>query len=459
MVSKIFNVSLPKIKLAMTTFKDLNLTKQLLNALNDIGFENPTPIQEKAFPIVMSGKDAVGIAQTGTGKTFAYLLPILRMLTYSEQRQPRVLILVPTRELVLQVVDEVVKLSAYMNVRCVGIYGGGNINTQKQKVYDGVDILVATPGRLIDLTLSRTLQVNSIQKLVIDEVDEMLNLGFRSQLIKILDVLPVKRQNLMFSATLNEDVEMMIESYFTKPEYIELITRGTPLEKIIQQAYLVPNFYTKINLLEYLLQTEKEFSKVLLFVKNKKIADDIYKELETEFAEVIGVIHSNKSQPQRFRAVKKFDEGTHRLLIATDVIARGLDLKDVTHVVNFDMPSKDSSAYIHRIGRTGRADRTGTAISFITKKDAPIHKEIETLMKKKLEILKMPEAVEISENLTQDEKPVTRDKSLKKIPKLIVPTGAFHEKKEKNKKVNLGGKRRQENLRRIAEKKARTRPF
>jgi ATP-dependent RNA helicase RhlE len=443
----------------MITFKDLNLTKPLLNALSDIGFDNPTPIQEKAFPVIMSGKDAVGIAQTGTGKTFAYLLPILRQLTFSEQRQPRVLIVVPTRELVVQVVDEVAKLSAYMQARCVGVYGGGNINIQKQKVYDGVDILVATPGRLIDLTLSRTLQFNSIQKLVIDEVDEMLNLGFRSQLIKILDILPEKRQNLMFSATLNEDVEMMIDNYFYKPEYIELISRGTPLEKIIQQAYHVPNFYTKVNLLEYLLQTEKNFTKVLLFVKNKKIADDIYKELEGEFAEDIGVIHSNKSQPQRFSAVKKFDEGTHRLLIATDVIARGLDLKDVTHVINFDMPSKEASAYIHRIGRTGRADKTGIAVSFITKLNLPMQKEIETLMKKKLEILDMPEAVEISENLTQDEKPVTRDKSLKKIPKHITPTGAFHEKKDKNKKVNLGGKRRQENLRRIAEKKARTRPF
>ena len=443
----------------MITFKDLNLTKPLLNALSDIGFDNPTPIQEKAFPVIMSGKDAVGIAQTGTGKTFAYLLPILRQLTFSEQRQPRVLIVVPTRELVVQVVDEVAKLATYMQARCVGVYGGGNINIQKQKVYDGVDILVATPGRLIDLTLSRTLQFNSIQKLVIDEVDEMLNLGFRSQLIKILDILPEKRQNLMFSATLNEDVEMMIDNYFYKPEYIELISRGTPLEKIIQQAYHVPNFYTKVNLLEYLLQTEKNFTKVLLFVKNKKIADDIYKELEGEFAEDIGVIHSNKSQPQRFSAVKKFDEGTHRLLIATDVIARGLDLKDVTHVINFDMPSKEASAYIHRIGRTGRADKTGIAISFITKLNLPMQKEIETLMKKKLEILEMPEAVEISENLTQDEKPVTRDKSLKKIPKHVTPTGAFHEKKDKNKKVNLGGKRRQENLRRIAEKKARTRPF
>jgi ATP-dependent RNA helicase RhlE len=439
----------------MTTFKDLNLSKQLLNALNDIGFDSPTPIQEKAFPVIMSGKDVVGIAQTGTGKTFSYLLPILRQITFSEQRQPRVLIVVPTRELVMQVVGEIEKLSKYMNMRFTGVYGGGNINIQKQKVYDGLDILVATPGRLIDLTLSRTLQFNGIQKLVIDEVDEMLNLGFRAQLIKILDILPEKRQNLMFSATLNEDVEMMIENYFTKPVYVELITRGTPLEKIIQHAYHVPNFYTKVNLLENLLQTDAEFKKVLVFVKNKKIADEIFKELETEYGQEIGVIHSNKTQPQRFNAVKQFDEGIHKLLIATDVIARGLDLKDVTHVLNFDMPLKDPNSYIHRIGRTGRADKTGISVSFITKADVEIQKSIETLMNKKMTVLEIPESVEISINLTQVEKPVTRDKNLNKNKKLVKPTGAFHEKSEKNKKVNLGGARKRENQKRIAERKSK----
>ena len=439
----------------MTTFKDLNLSKQLLNALTDIGFDTPTPIQEKAFPVIMSGKDVVGIAQTGTGKTFSYLLPILRQLTYSEQRQPRVLIVVPTRELVMQVVGEIEKLSKYMNVRFTGVYGGGNINIQKQKVYDGLDILVATPGRLIDLTLSRTLQFNGIQKLVIDEVDEMLNLGFRAQLIKILDILPEKRQNLMFSATLNEDVEMMIENYFTKPVYVELITRGTPLEKIIQHVYNVPNFYTKINLLENLLLTEKDFKKVLVFVKNKKIADEIFKSLESEFGSEIGVIHSNKTQPQRFNAVKQFDEGTHKLLVATDVIARGLDLKDVTHVLNFDMPIKDPNSYIHRIGRTGRADKTGISVSFVTKADLEIQKAIETLMNKKMTVLEIPEVVEISINLTQDEKPVTREKNLNKNKKLVKPTGAFHEKSEKNKKVNLGGARKRENQKRIAERKSK----
>lgn len=436
----------------MKSFADLNLSKQLLNALNDLGFDKPTPIQEKAFPIIMSGRDSVGIAQTGTGKTFAYLLPVLRLLTYSEQRQPRVLIVVPTRELVVQVLDEIKKLTKYTSIRSGGVYGGANINTQKAMLMGGLDVLVATPGRVIDLATCNALQVKSIQKLIIDEVDEMLNLGFRFQLVQILEILPQKRQNIMFSATITEDVEELIDANFNSPEYIEVITRGTPLEKIVQQSYDVLNYYTKVNLLKHLLATNDEMTKVLLFVKNKKIADDLYADLEEEFAGFIGVIHSNKTQPQRFKSVEQFDDGVLRLLIATDVVARGLDLVDITHVINFDMP-KEASSYIHRIGRTGRADKSGTAISFVTSKDADIKNSIEALMQKKIDVLPFPYEVEIDETLTKDEKPVTRDKNLAKMKKVVSPSGAFQEKLEKNKKVNKGGKRRQENLRRIREKR------
>ncbi|MCE3226141.1 MAG: box helicase [Bacteroidetes bacterium] len=441
----------------MTSFSDLNLSKSLLRALEDIGFEQSTPIQEKAFPVIMSGKDVVGIAQTGTGKTFAYLLPVLRQHTYSEERHPRVLILVPTRELVMQVVGEIEKLSKYMTIRVAGIYGASNINTQKQQVYDGLDILVATPGRLIDLTLSRAVQFNLIKKLIIDEVDEMLNLGFRPQLIQILEKLPAKRQNILFSATLSEEVDDMIRKYFSSPQFVELVSRGTPLDKIIQQAYEVPNFYTKINLLKWMLHNDKELSKVLLFVKNKKIADDIELQLG-EFSEEVGIIHSNKSQPHRFNAVKQFQNGTYRVLIATDVIARGLDLTDVSHVINFDFP-KEAETYIHRIGRTGRADKNGTAISFVTLKDLIPLGKTEELMKKEIELFDLPEAVEISAELISEEIPVTRDKNLAKQKKLSAPTGAFHEKKAKNKKVQLGGKRRQEKMKRLEDKYRKKRGF
>jgi len=434
----------------MPSFTDLELPKALNKALDDIGFKAPTPIQVKSFPIIMSGKDAVGIAQTGTGKTFAYLLPMLKQLSYSEQRQPRVLIVVPTRELVVQVVDEIAKLTKYMSVRCAGVYGASNINKQKQIVHDGLDILVGTPGRIIDLTLSRTLQFNSVKKLIIDEAEEMLNLGFRGQLLKILDSMPARRQNILFSATLNEEVEELIEIFFNTPEYIELISRGTPLEKIIQQAYLIPNFHSKVNLLRFLLEKEDEFSKVLVFVRNKGIAEDLEKELRG-FEDEIGVIHSNKSQSNRFKAVQLFQEDKLRILIATDVIARGIDFEKVSHVINFDMP-RDPAAYIHRIGRTGRADKAGIALSFITEKEAELQHQIEELMNKKLEIFAIPDEVELTDELTKDEMPVTRDKNLAKAKKLEVPTGAFHEKKAKNRKEQLGGKRYQESQRRTLAK-------
>ena len=291
------------------TFDQLNISKQLINALSDLGFDYPTPIQSQIFPVIMSGKDVVGIAQTGTGKTFAYLLPLLRQLKYSEQQQPRILILVPTRELVIQVTEEVGKLTAYMNVRTTGIYGGVNINTQKTAVFNGLDILVATPGRLLDLVLNGVLRLKSIQTLVIDEMDEMLTLGFRSQLTRIMDLLPAKRQNLLFSATNSVDIETLISTFFNHPEKIEIAPSGTPLLQIVQKGFFVPNFYTKINFLEYLLKDVKKFNKVLVFVSTKKYADMVYDLLKSKFIGQIDVMHANKSQNYRINAIKFFDEG------------------------------------------------------------------------------------------------------------------------------------------------------
>jgi len=407
--------------------------------LDDLGYINPTPIQEKAFPVIMSGKDVVAIAQTGTGKTFAYLLPMLRQLKYSDKKHPRILIVVPTRELVLQIVREIEKLTSYMNVRYQGVYGGTNINTQKQLVYDGLDILVATPGRLVDLALTGLLRLKDIQKLVIDEVDQMLSLGFRQQLISFLETLPAKRQNLMFSATMTEDVEKVIAKYFYEPFKIEIAAHGTPLDKIIQKGYHVPNFYTKVNLLEYLLN-DVELSKVLVFVENKKLADRLFELIEKKLVDQVGVIHSSLSQNNRISALKNFHDGRKRVLIATDIIARGLDISDVTHVINFDT-SRLPEDYIHRIGRTGRANKAGVAISFINEAEQEYQFEIENLMQKEIPIQPFPAAVQISKIYTEEEKPSIIDKNIKRINAIKIPIGqgAFHEKKEKNKKVNLGG--------------------
>lgn len=419
------------------TFSELNINTPLLNALNDLGLEHPTVIQRRAYPVVMSGRDVVGLAQTGTGKTFAYILPLLRMFTFTKQNDPRILILVPTRELVAQVVGEVEKLSTYMNVRVGGVYGGTNMNTHIKLVHDGLDILVATPGRLIDLALNGALKLKNVQKLVIDEVDEMLNLGFRHQLNTIFDLLPAKRQNLMFSATLTEDVEILIDEYFKDPQKIEAASHGTPLEKIIQQGYKVANFNTKLNLFMYLLDTVPDMNKVLVFTDSKRFADLVHERLTESYNAEFGLIHSNKSQNYRFKALEDFENGTSKVLIATDLVARGLDINDVTHVVNFDMPA-EAPVYIHRIGRTGRADKDGTAITFFTEDDEEKLKEIEELMKMKVPVMPFPKAVEISEELMEFEKKILPG-MIPKFVKRKIEAGAFHEKKDKNKKVNLGG--------------------
>ena len=420
-------------------FSDLNLNTVLLNALDDIGISDATPIQEKAFPVIMSGRDIVGIAQTGTGKTFAYILPLLRQIKFSNQRHPRILVLVPTRELVEQVAGEFRRLTEYMNVRVGGVYGGTNINTQKALVYDGLDVLVATPGRLIDLALTGVLRLKGIQKLVIDEVDEMLNLGFRSQLVQIQELLPDRRQNLMFSATVTPDVEKLINQWFYNPERVEVAPTGTPLEQIFQSGYIVPNFYTKRNLLIHMLNNDESMSKVLVFMGNKSRADLLFEELDKEFPELVGVIHSNKSQNFRFRMVEEFLKGQRRILLATDLIARGMDISNVSHVINYDMP-ETAEAYIHRIGRTGRADAEGLAVAYVEEGDEEIWTSIQRLMKKEVSLDPLPEEVHESELLLESEIELLPGMALVKTPKIASQKGAaFHEKKEKNKKTNQGG--------------------
>ncbi len=439
------------------TFEDLNITTPLLNALKDLGIEIPTPIQEQSFSVVMSGRDMVGIAQTGTGKTFAYMLPILRMLPYSRQENPRVLVLVPTRELVLQVVEETEKLAKYSNLRVLGVYGGTNINTQKKAVAEGLDVIVATPGRLYDLAVSRVLQLKSIQKLVIDEVDVMLDLGFRHQLVNIFDILPKQRQNILFSATMTEDVEELLTVFFKNPEKVSVALSGEPLKNIEQSVYHVPNFYTKVNLLLDLLADAETYSKVLLFVKNKKVADLLFELLDEKFKEELCVIHSNKTQNYRIRSIRQFEAGENRILVATDVMARGLDFENISHVFNVDTPDYPEN-YIHRIGRTGRAERMGRAIVLTTPAEEQSLEAIEALMQLKITPLEMPSTVEVSDKLTYEERPVIKEinnpnKRSKNDEDASGP--AFHEKKDKNKKENLGGSYRREIAKKYKKPKTR----
>lgn len=418
------------------TFKDFNLNNPLWNALDDASIKIPTSIQKKTFPVIMSGRDVTGIAQTGTGKTLAYLLPLLKMWAFNKSRHTSVLIIVPTRELVVQVVDSATMLSKYMNVVIRGVYGGTNLKTQAYELAEGCDILIGTPGRLLDLGYHGSLNLKNIRKLVIDEVDEMLSLGFRSQLQHIFDLLPDKRQNLMFSATMTDDVIRLIEEEFNNPENIEAAPSGTPLDNIKQIAYRVPNFNTKINLLHIILDQNPDMNKVLLFVSTKALADTLHTDLSARYEGKVGVIHSNKDQNFRFNAVNSFKDGTYTVLIATDIIARGLDIEDVSHVINFDLPEQPES-YIHRIGRTGRADRKGEAISLISDFETDMLSSIETLMEYPVPVQDIPENLEISDVLTEAEMPEIRMKNvLAPLPKMS-DTGAFHEKKAKNQKVNI----------------------
>lgn len=420
-------------------FIELRVSTPLLNALEDLEFVYPTPIQEKCFRRITSGKDVVGIAQTGTGKTFAYLLPLLDQLEYSTQKHPRVIIIVPTRELVVQVKEEIEKLARYKNVRIKAVFGGANINTQKEYIYDGgADILIGTPGRLYDIAVTGILRLNNIKKVVIDEVDEMLTLGFRSQIEQLLAMMPQKRQNLMFSATLSHEVDNFIEEYFQSPEKIIIDDRSTPVEKISQKIYFVPNLNTKIEFLKQLLKDEEVFNKTLVFVSGKKQADYVFDKLSPEFGDSVGVMHSNKSQNLRFNTIKSFEKGKIKTLIATDVVAKGLDFTDVSYVINLT-PPEDMFDYIHRIGRTGRANKEGNSILMISPYEEDIYREILKIAGNNVHEEKLPESVIISKILLEEEKPSSSQRNIIKNPDITKSGGAFHEKSEKRLKTNSGG--------------------
>jgi ATP-dependent RNA helicase RhlE len=417
-----------------TNFEELNINKFLVRALEELQIFHPTAIQEKVLAPIKAGKNVVGIAQTGTGKTFAYLLPILSMWKYAKTPYPQILILVPTRELVIQVEEEVRKLCKYMNVQVAGVFGGVNMQIHREAVAGKLDVVVGTPGRLMDLMLDGSLRTKSLNTLVIDEVDEMLNLGFRTQLKNIVELIPEKRQNLMFSATMIPEVEEVIHHFTEYYEKIEAAPSGAPLENIDQYAFDVPNFNTKANLLVHLLKTDAAMEKVLVFTGTRKMADILHDRMCLSFEDSIGVIHSSKAQNNRFLTVNRFEEGTYRCIIATDIVARGLDVSGVTHVVNFDLPST-SEQYIHRIGRTGRAQQKGKSYAFVSEAEQAYKKSIEALMHFKIPVLPFPAEVEVSEALIslETEKDFLAADNFYKADKKV---GAFHEKAAKNQKVN-----------------------
>lgn len=421
-------------QMSVNQFDQLKINKFLLRALDEMGFEEPTSIQDKVFSPVKAGKDVVGIAQTGTGKTFAYLLPVLTNWKFTKSPYPQILILVPTRELVIQVEEEVKKLTEFMSVSVAGVFGGVNMQNHREAVSGRLDVVVGTPGRLMDLILCGALRTKDLKVLIIDEVDEMLNLGFRTQLRNIVELIPEKRQNLMFSATMIPEVEDVIHQFTSFYEKIEAAPSGAPLENIEQLAYLAPNFNSKANLLSYLLKQDEGMKKVLVFAGTRKMADALHKRMNEEFEDLVGVIHSSKAQNNRFNTVNRFADGTYRFIIATDIVARGLDVAGVSHVINFDLPST-SEQYVHRIGRTGRAEERGAAIAFVSEKEMAYKTSIEELMNFTIPLKEIPEDVDFTDELIGLE---TEKEHLASdnFYKLDDSGSAFHEKAKKNQKVN-----------------------
>ena len=410
------------------TFEELKIAKSILKSLNDIGFVEPTPIQQQAIPKINSGVNIVGVAQTGTGKTAAYLLPLLTKLRKPEGTAPRVVIIVPTRELSIQVGEDVAELTTYSELRSAAIFGGIGWTKHADLLEPGIDILVATPGRMWDLYQSGALVLKKVKYLVIDEADRMLDLGFLPQLKQLQEVIPAKRQNLLFSATFSESIEKLSEEFLDYYEKLEIAPSATPVKKVTQIAYRVPNYRTKLNLISYLLEDEDKFNRVVVFVKTKEHAEGVFKVIQRKLVGETRILHSNKGQNARINSIQAFKSGKVRALVTTDVSARGMDVSQVSHVINFDIPN-DYEDYIHRIGRTARAGNKGDAITLVDPSDEWHWGKIEELIRMDIELLKMPENVEIIETEFDESQEQLREIDRQK--KIDDPTyrGAFHKKK------------------------------
>lgn len=411
----------------MTTFEELKITKQYLNALEDLGFQEATPIQMKAIPAIRSGQHVIGIAQTGTGKTAAYVLPILQKLSYPKGNAARCLIIVPTKELVVQVTNQVKELATYTAFRIEGIYGGVGRKSQAKALLDGVDVVVSTPRRLLELYQQENVPLNKVEIMVLDEADRMMDMGFMGQINNILEVVPTKKQNLLFSATFSPKVEELSWNFMDFPIKIEITPEATPVETVEQQLYEVPNFETKLNLIAHLLEDQENYSRIIVFVKTKQTANHVFNRLKRREGDSIRLIHSNKGQNTRINAFEDFKQGIIRILVATDVMARGIDIKDVSHVINFDVPTVYED-YVHRIGRTGRAFRTGAALTFCTPADVyHIHK-IEKKIRMDIPKYPMPEGVEITNTPFEEQQMMNRAIDAQRKKEDPTYKGAFHEK-------------------------------
>ncbi|SHM43597.1 ATP-dependent RNA helicase RhlE [Cyclobacterium lianum] len=424
----------------MQSFENFKLNSQLLNAIKDIGYTRPTPIQEKAIPLALAGHDILGIAQTGTGKTAAYLLPLLYKTKYARGQHPRALILAPTRELVMQIEADIRNLGKYTDLRFACLYGGLGPKPQIEKLAEGVDIIIATPGRFMDLYKKEVLYTRDIKTMVLDEADKMMDMGFLPQIRSILEIIPVKRQNLLFSATFSDRIEKLSHEFLEFPERVEVAQQATTAATITQAKFLVPNFKTKLNLLEKIVRDSK-FERGIVFTRSRKNAEAVFRYLEQQRTGSIRVIHANKGQNTRINSMEEFKKGNISILVATDVAARGLDVSMVSHVVNFDVPVIYED-YVHRIGRTGRAENEGMAFTFINPAEVYHFEKIEDIIRMQVPERRIPKGVKILETPFAEKQAYEREIDKQKKGTDPDYKGAFHEKKYTPKKTTDKPKKR-----------------
>jgi ATP-dependent RNA helicase RhlE len=367
------------------TFADLGLAPPLLDALREAGYERPTPIQREAIPLALTGRDLIGLAQTGTGKTASFTLPMVHRLL-GGPRRTRVLVLTPTRELCLQVEESVRKYSKHAPVDCIPVYGGVGYEPQERALRNGVDVVVATPGRLLDHLEKRNVDFTYLETLVLDEADRMLDMGFAPQINRIVEQIPRYRQTLLFSATMPPEVEALGRKYLRKPVVVQVGRRSGAAKTVTHAVYPVPR-HRKNDLLVHLLKAD-EHDSVLVFTRTKSGADRVVRDLSQAGIHA-GAMHADKSQRERMAALEDFKSGKLRVLVATDIAQRGLDISGITHVINFDVPQQPED-YVHRIGRTGRAASTGDAYTFMSAEEIGMVRTIERVIGQEIPRVSVP---------------------------------------------------------------------
>jgi ATP-dependent RNA helicase RhlE len=370
------------------SFADLGLLPELMRALAERGYSEPTPVQTRVIPEILARRDLLAGAQTGTGKTAGFALPILQLLNGNAHppKAPRALVLVPTRELAAQVNESVRTYGKHLRLRTQVIFGGVGINPQIEGLRRGTDILVATPGRLLDHAEQRTVDLSQVRILVLDEADRMLDMGFIADIRRVIKLLPRQRQNLMFSATYSDDIRRLAQSLLHQPVEIEVARRNAAVDSVEQRAYMVPKDQKRA-LLSHLIQ-DGDWSQVLVFTRTKHGANRLTKQLQDDGIEA-AAIHGNKSQSARTQALANFKRFDVRALVATEVASRGLDIKELPHVVNYELPNVPED-YVHRIGRTGRAGATGIAVSLVAQDEVGLLKDIEKVLRKPIPHLPLP---------------------------------------------------------------------